>query len=329
MSKRTAVVFIFVFVVILGAFFGSASGAEKVKIAMGYIPNVQFAPYYLAQELGYFSDEGLDVEFDYGWATDIMSLVAKGEIQFGISDGDQVIIARDKGVPVKAVYAMYVKYPIAVVSKKEKGITTPAMLIGKTIGVPAPYGSNYIGLRLLLASVGLEISDVNIQVIGYTQVESLVSGKVDAVTVFVNNEPFVLKDMGIDINIIPVYQITPMVSAAIITSDTLIEKNPDLVERFIRAVSNASYYALENKNGVMDLIKDYIPTLSGSNLEINRKVLFASFDLWEDEETEKYGIGYSSREDWLQAIKALKELKMIKKDISPEDCYTDRFIVGR
>ena len=329
MSKRTAVVFIFVFVVILGAFFGSASGAEKVKIAMGYIPNVQFAPYYLAQELGYFSDEGLDVEFDYGWATDIMSLVAKGEIQFGISDGDQVIIARDKGVPVKAVYAMYVKYPIAVVSKKEKGITTPAMLIGKTIGVPAPYGSNYIGLRLLLASAGLEISDVNIQVIGYTQVESLVSGKVDAVTVFVNNEPFVLKDMGIDINIIPVYRITPMVSAAIITSDTLIEKNPDLVERFIRAVSNASYYALENKNGVMDLIKDYIPTLSGSNLEINRKVLFASFDLWEDEETEKYGIGYSSREDWLQAIKALKELKMIKKDISPEDCYTDRFIVGR
>jgi len=329
MSKRTAVVFIFVFVVILGVLFGSASGAEKVKIAMGYIPNVQFAPYYIAQELGYFSDEGLDVEFDYGWATDIMSLVAKGEIQFGISDGDQVIIARDKGVPVKAVYAMYVKYPVAVVSKKEKGITTPSMLIGKTIGVPAPYGSNYIGLRLLLASAGLEISDVNIQVIGYTQVESLVSGKVDAVTVFVNNEPFVLKDMGIDINIIPVYQITPMVSASIITSDTIIEKNPDLVERFVRAVSNASYYALENKNRVMDLIKGYIPTLSESNLEINRKVLFASFDLWEDEETEKYGIGYSSREDWLQATKALKELKMIKKDISPEDCYTDRFIVMR
>lgn len=318
---------VIVFLVILVAFLNIAFGAEKVKIAMGYIPNVQFAPYYLAEELGYFKSEGLEVEFDYGWATDIMSLVAKGEIQFGISDGDQVIIARDKGVPVKAVYAMYVKYPVAVVSKKEKEITEPSALRGRKIGVPAPYGSNYIGLKLLLNSAGLTESEVEIQMIGYTQVESLVSDKVDAVTVYVNNEPFVLKQMGININVIPVYRITPMVSAAIITSDMLIKKNPELVERFIRAISRASYYALDNKSKVIELIRGYIPTLSESNIDINKKVLFASFDLWEDDETRMHGLGYSSPSDWLVSIEALKELGLIQGNLSPSDCYTDEFVV--
>ena len=97
--------------------------AEKIEIAMGYIPNVQFSPYYIAQEMGFFQEEDLEVSFDYGMSTDIMTLVAGGHVDFGISDGDQVIIARDRGIPVKVVYTMYVKYPVGIVSFQEKGLT--------------------------------------------------------------------------------------------------------------------------------------------------------------------------------------------------------------
>ena len=67
-----------------------ARAGERIKIAMGYIPNVQFAPYYIAAEMGYFQEERLDVTFDYGMAADIMSLVASGKVDFGVSDGDQL-----------------------------------------------------------------------------------------------------------------------------------------------------------------------------------------------------------------------------------------------
>ena len=59
--------------------------AEKIEIAMGYIPNVQFSPYYIAQEMGFFQEEDLEVTFDYGMSTDIMTLVAGGHVDFGLS----------------------------------------------------------------------------------------------------------------------------------------------------------------------------------------------------------------------------------------------------
>jgi len=187
--KKTAAFLLVLFFVLV--FSGIAFSADSIKIAMGYIPNVQFAPFYIAQQNGYFRDEGLNVSFDYGMSTDIISLVANGQIDFGVSDGDQVIIAREKGIPVKVVYSMYVKYPVGIVSLKETGIESKADLKGKSIGIPGPYGSSFIGLQILLAHAGIGLDAVDVKYIGYTQIESLLSGKVDAAVVFINNEAVV------------------------------------------------------------------------------------------------------------------------------------------
>jgi len=299
---------------------------DTINIAMGYIPNVQFAPYYIAKEMGYYQKEGLKVNFDYGMATDIMSLVAGGTVDFGISDGDQVIIAREKGMPVKVVYTMYVRYPVAVVSLKEKGITAPHLLKGTRIGMPAPYGSNYIGTMLILHSAGLSVDEVKLEFIGYTQIESLISGKVDAVSVFINNEPVVLQDLGRKINIIPAYKLTPMVSAAIITSDIKIEQDPDVIRRFIRAIVEASDYILKHREEVLPLLKKYIPTLTEANLEINKKVLLASLELWQDEDSALNGIGYTTLKDWEKSIDTLLRMGLINKKINPHECFTNRFL---
>lgn len=300
--------------------------AESIKIAMGYIPNVQFAPYYIADENGYFQAEGLEVSFDYGFATDIMSLVGSGQVEFGISDGDQVIIARDRGVPVKVVYTMYVRYPVAVVSFREKKLNDVRSLAGKRVGTPVPYGSNYFGLQVLLHSEGMTLEDIDLKFIGYTQVESLIADRVDAAVVFINNEPVVLQTMGKDINVINTYSITPMASAAIITADSLIREDPDLVRRFVRAVTRAGYYILENKDEVLGKLQNYIPTLSKENIPINRKVLLASLELWVDEDIRCYGLGYTTGSDWERSIETMYTLGLIKSKIPAEDCFTNRFI---
>jgi NitT/TauT family transport system substrate-binding protein len=304
-----------------------ADAADSVKIAMGYIPNVQFAPYYIAEEKGYFRDEGIDVTFDYGMATDIMTLVANGSVDFGVSDGDQVIIAREKGVPVRVVYTMYVKYPVGIVALEESGITDVRSLAGKRVGTPVPYGSNYFGLQVILGSEDMTLKDIDLSFIGYTQIESLLSGRVDASVIFINNEPVVLKEMGKSVRVIEAYPITPMVSAAIITGERLIKQDPDLVRRFIRAVSRASVYALENRERVLPMLKKHVPTLSKENIEINRKVLLASMKLWVDDDIERNGPGYTSLEDWRCSIETMLALGLIEKRVDPEECYTNEFIV--
>jgi NitT/TauT family transport system substrate-binding protein len=305
---------------------GATRGAA-VKIAMGYIPNVQFAPYYVAVEKGYFEEEGLNVTFDYGMSTDIMSLVAQGLVHFGISDGDQVILAREKGLPVRAVYSMYVKYPVGVVSLKEKGIATAASLKGRRVGLPGPYGSNYIGLQIILGSAGLGLKDIQAESIGYTQVENILAGRIDAAAVFVNNEPVVLAEMGEETNLISAHDITPMVSAAVIASDGLIGKDPALVQRFVRAVTRASDFVLGRRGEVMGMLRKHVPTLTDENIDINTKVLLASLDLWTDDDTARNGLGFTSKEDWVKSIDALMSLGMVKKRVGPEECYTDRFIL--
>jgi len=323
--KRITVLFM-CFIVLCALFPVVLYSKDTVKIAMGYIPNVQFAPYYIALEKGYFQQEGIAVALDYGMSTDIMSLVGGGQIEFGISDGDQVIIARDRGIPVKVVYSMYVKYPVAIVSFKEKGITRVRSLVGKRVGTPGPYGSNYFGLKIMLNHEGLSYEDVDLKFIGYTQIESLIADRVDAAVVFINNEPIVLREMGKEINVLDTYSITPMVSASIITGDHLIEKDPELVRKFIRAVVKGSRYVIDHQDEVILLLKNYIPTLTEHNLDINKKVLRASLELWMDEDTAIHGIGYTTKSDWECSIDEMYNLGLIRRRISPADCYTNRFI---
>jgi NitT/TauT family transport system substrate-binding protein len=310
-------------------FVGAASalhGGEKINIAMGYIPNVQFAPYYIAEEKGYFAHEGLEVTFDYGMSTDIMTLVAEGLVDFGISDGDQVIIARDKGIPVKVVYTMYVKYPVGVVSLKKKGLDTVQKLRGVRVGTPGPYGSNYIGLQVLLRSGGMKLNDIDLNFIEYTQIESLLANRVDAAVVFINNEPIVLKSLGRDVNLIETYRVTPMVSAAVITGEKLIRRKPDTIRKFVQAVIKASTFALQNREQVIPLLQRYIPTLTEENIDINRRVLFASMELWMDQDIEEFGLGYTTPDDWVQSIDVLYSLGMIEKKMTPEECFTNEFL---
>lgn len=324
MFKRFIMISLVLVVAFVFPFYVSAS--QSIKIAMGYIPNVQFAPYYIAKEMGYFSNEGLNVKFDYGMSTDIMSLVSQGAIDFGISDGDQVIVARSRGLKLKSVYAMYVKYPVCVVSLLEKGISEVSDLRGKRIGVPGAYGSNYIGLQLLLNSAGMSLRDIKLITIGYTQIESLLSNKVDAATVYVNNEVVVLKGMGEKVNVLRVSDVSPIVSAVIVTGDKMIQRQPALVRGFIRAVKRASEY-IYNKNGnVMDILKKYIPTLTVNNIELNRRVLKASMDLWIDDDVKKHGFGYTTLSDWQRSIDALFRIGAIKSRVTPQECYTNEFL---
>src|SRR5512147_2483996 len=144
---------------------GPANGSgelTRINVPMGYVPNIQFAPMYVAIAKGYFREAGLAVELDYKFETDGVKLVGAGELPFAVVSGEQVLLARAQDIPVTYVAAWYQQFPISVVSKSELGISSPQDLKGKKIGLPGLFGANYIGLQALLFSAGLKQSDVEL-----------------------------------------------------------------------------------------------------------------------------------------------------------------------
>ena len=125
-----------------------------------------YAPLYLAQENGYFAEEGLNVEFYYAAAADIVKNVAAGNVEFGFPNADAVVAAKAQGIPVKVVHTTYQEGLGAIIFGSDSGISTPADLKGKKVAVTSLGSANYFQLQAAMESAGLTIDDVQVEIVG-------------------------------------------------------------------------------------------------------------------------------------------------------------------
>jgi NitT/TauT family transport system substrate-binding protein len=169
----------------------------NLKVGLGYIPSVQFAPFYYAQQQGYYDDLGLRVTFENKIDPDLVTLVGQGALDVGVADGTSVIPAVSQGIPIRYVATIYGTFPSIVFAKESSGIKAAADLKGKKIGIPGKYGSSWIMLQALLDSAGLKPTDATItEYPDFGQGTAVQAGAVDAATGFANNEPVQLELSG-------------------------------------------------------------------------------------------------------------------------------------
>src|SRR5690606_29970953 len=161
---------------------GAAQAQEKVTIQIDGAAVPYYLPMFVADHYGYFKEAGLEVEFLYANAADILNNIAAGNVQFGFPNGDAVISARANGLPVKVVHSTYQRGIGAVLFKTSSGIETPADLEGKKVAVTS-YGSpNYIQLQVMMAKADKSIDDVNVEIVGTGAIlDALKSDQVDAI----------------------------------------------------------------------------------------------------------------------------------------------------
>jgi len=308
---------------------GSGSGSnpsQKTTLAMGYIPNVQFTPFYVAVEKGYFAHEGLDIEFDYGWETDLLKLVGSDELYFAIASGDQVILAKSQGLPVVYVLNWYRRFPVCVMSLAEKGIRSPADLLGRRVGTPVTYGASYIGWRALLDATGLDEKQIELVTIGYNQVAALKTGQVDAALCYAMNEPVQMRAAGEVVDIMFVADHANLVSNGLITNEKSVRERPELVQGMVRAALRGIAYTLEHPDEAFEIALKYIPEAGSDETAraVNHAILVESIEFWR---ARSGGLGSSELADWQASQQIMQRMGLVGTEVDVADMFTNRFIV--
>lgn len=294
-----------------------------VKLPLGYIPNIQFAPLYVAVDKGYFRDAGITVDFDYSFETDAVSLVGANKLQFAVVSGEQVLLARAQGLPVVYVAAWYQQYPVAVISKSALGIKTPADLKGKQIGLPGLYGANYIGLDALLFSASLGEKDVTLDSIGYNQVAALTADKDQAVSVYTANEPVQLAAEGVAINELRVADYVHLTGNGLITNEATLAQNPDLVRAMVSAFLHGLRDTIADPDAAYTISAKYVTDLptTGTAAGVQKQVLERSIALWKADVP-----GRSDAQAWQNMQDTLLAMGLLKQQQDLTQAFSNNYL---
>ena len=295
----------------------------KLTVGLGYIPSVQFAPFYLAQQAGYYTDAGLEVEFQNKVDPDLITLVGQGAIDVGIGDGTSVIPAVSQGIPIRYVATIYGQFPNIVFAKASSGITKAADLKGKKVGTPGRYGSSWIMLQALLGSAGLTTDDIEVvEYPDYTQRAAVAQGAVDAATGFANNEPVQLELDGDKAVVLRIDAITPLPGPGLVAGTSTLDAKHDAIAAFVAATLRAMGEIKANPSVGLDASIAAVPELASAR-DAQLAILAATIEAWTGPTQAAKGLGANDRAGWTQSVTYMTSLGLVPKPVSVDDLVRD------
>ena len=300
---------------------GKEEKPETVDVVLDWYPNAVHAFIYEAIDKGYFVDEGLQVNVLFpSNATDPLTMTAAGKADIGFYYQEDTIIAKaNEGVPVKVLGAV-VQEPIAIMaSLKEKNITQPADLVGKTIGYSGTRFSE-VAVNQLLQSVGATLDDVEMIDVGFDLMSSMTTGNVDATYgCFINHEIPALEEEGFPMDYMKLtdYGMPNYYALMLVTGESQLEKNRDKYTRFLRACEKGFDDMQADPDGALQLMMNNQNT---ENFPLTESVEKKSFDVLLPI-MEKEGAPFLSQDAavWQENIDWLYETGMIESTFDPAE----------
>jgi NitT/TauT family transport system substrate-binding protein len=301
----------------------ATSELRQVRLLLGFRPDVQFAPFYLAQHAGYFADAGLEVTIEH--SDDVLRLVADGQAEFGVADATDLMIARTAGIPATYVATLYNHFPVALIGPPGTVPTDPAELADTRIGTPGRFGSSWHALLALLESGGLTPDDVTIREYpAFNQVEGLLNGDVDLITGFRVNEPLQLAAQGFDVALLTVDEVVPLPGPGVVVGDELLARDEELVRAFAFAVVRAQDVIAADPDVGLEAAIEAVPAI-GENRDTALAVLEASIEVWRGPAGGSSGAVVP--EIWASGYETMRRLGFIDGSVPLEEMY-DRGIMG-
>ena len=305
----------------------AASGPTPLTVGLGYIPSVQFAPFYLAQQSGLYRDAGLEVTFQNKIDPDLITLVGQGAVDIGLADGTSVIPAVSQGIPIRYVATVYRTFPSIVFAKASSGIADAGDLEGTTLGIPGRYGSSWIMLQALLESAGLTPDDLEIRDYpDFGQGVAVQQDAVDAATGFVNNEPVQLELAGDDAAVLRVDDFVPLPGPGLIAGSQTIETKPAAIRAFVGATLAAMAQIVDDPEQGLNASIASVPELA-QNREAQAAILAATVEAWQG--SDGAPLGTVVRADWEESIAYLTRLGLVPTALPADQVIDDSLLPAR
>jgi NitT/TauT family transport system substrate-binding protein len=241
----------------------AAHAAEKVSVRLKWIPQAQFAGFYVAKAKGFYSDAGLDMTINPGGPNiNVETLVASGADTFGLASGTEgSLYAREKGLPLVTIAMSQQMTPFAFVTYDDSGIKSVKDFKGKKVAVWFT-GPQYT-LYSLLAHEGVDRKDVQIVAQPFSM-QPYIDKQYDVAIVTLYNELNTLKEQGIN-NIrlfLPDDSGVTTQQDSLVTSDKMVKEKPQEVQAFLDATLKGWKYAFQHKQEAIDILM-----ASGSGLD--------------------------------------------------------------
>jgi NitT/TauT family transport system substrate-binding protein len=294
---------------------------RQVRLILPFQPDVQFAPFYVAMERGYFQEAGLEVSFEHLAENEAVALVGAGEAPFAVVSGEQVLLARAQGLPVVYVMAWWQEYPVAIAVPEGSDIQAPQDLAGRKIGIPGLYGASYIGYRALMSAVGISEGETVLDSIGYSQVEAMLAGQEEAVVIYANNEPVQLAAQGMPMRLFRVADYVHLASNGLIAGEDLIAEDPNLVRAMVAATLQGIEEAIRDPHAAFEISKSFVEGLEDADQAVLQEVLQKTVAFWQADR-----LGKSNPESWTNMNDILLEMGLLEEAINVEDAYSNEFL---
>jgi NitT/TauT family transport system substrate-binding protein len=238
----------------------AAHAEEKVSVRLRWLPQAQFAGFYVAKAKGFYKAHGLDVTINPGGPNiNVETLVSSGADTFGVGGGAEAqLFARDKGLPLVAIGMMLQQSPHVFVAKPNSGIKTLADLKGKKISTWFT-GAQYT-LYAMLASQKLEPTVATI-VPQAASMSPFIDGQIDVATATRYNELVTLNENGLKDLVVFKPSDFGVVSQSdsIITSEKFLAAHRDQASAFLAATLEGWKYAFEHRDEAIDIVMANAP----------------------------------------------------------------------
>ncbi|MBZ0296591.1 MAG: ABC transporter substrate-binding protein [Anaerolineae bacterium] len=295
----------------------SPTALTPITIQLGSGHQALYGGLYVAEQNGYFEQEGLRVNFLEGSpSTDLVAPLVDGTAQFGLMGASAIISARAEEQPIRAIATVLRRDPVVFFSLSDSGISKLEDFIGKKVSVSERLRPR---LRAMLGHAGID-SDEVIEV-GTGGAAGLYNGDVDVASGLVTSTVLSVQQDGYTVNIIyPDDYGVHFYSVTIYASDDYIASNPEIVTRFLRAALQGWTYAVENPQPIGEMVplydSDADPAFETASMTAYLPYINTG---------ENY-IGWMQPEVWAGMVDTMLEQGEISAPLDVDDLYTMEFL---
>lgn len=298
------------------------SGLQKVSVMLEWSPNTNHTGLYAADALGYYEEEGLDVEILMPSSAGVGQVVASGEVEFGVSVQEDVTLARTQGVPIVSIGAIIQHNTSGFAAPQELGIKTPKDFEGKTYG---GWGSpmEHAVIQTVMKEAGADFSKLKIVSIGDNDFFTAKHNGIDFQWIYygwtgIESE---LRNEPIDMIWLTDYsEKLDYYTPVLITSEERIANDPELVKKFMHATAKGYLYAVEHPAEAAELLIEAVPEINADLVRASQEWLSPKYI----DDAPRWG--EQKLEVWKNFADFLQEHDLMEGEFDPEAAFTNEFL---